>query len=162
MENAAHQHLLVNHFPIVAAVLAIPIALMALLLRRERGLLLAAVFLLVVSGLGGWIAYSTGEDAMEMFENSEEEIWYETYQEADVGEHEERAETTVWVATAAAVIGVVVLFLAHRRPPDNPLPRYFVLLVLVGALATSATMAWTADAGGVVMHPEIRPTKTGK
>jgi hypothetical protein len=160
MDNAAHLHLLVNHFPIVGAALAIPVLLFALLLRKERGLLLAGVILLVIVAITGWMSVETGEKAMDQLSDQQDQKWANTYSEAEdadsVGMHEDRAETAVWFAYAAAVISIVVLAAAHVRPIDNPLPRVWVAVVLLAAMATAGAMAWAGNAGGVIMHREIR------
>jgi hypothetical protein len=70
--------------------------------------------------------------------------------------HEERAETATWVATASALVGIGVLVAAHRRPAERPLGRPWLGLVLAGALATSAAMGYAGNAGGGIMHREIR------
>jgi peptidoglycan/LPS O-acetylase OafA/YrhL len=156
--NAIHQHLLVNHLPIFGAYFAIPILLLSLALRRERGLLLAAVFLLVVTAIGGWVSLSTGESAMDAIEGQEGKPWYKAYDEASetVLAHEERAETATWIATGAAVLGVAVLVLAHFRPVEEPLGRAWIAAALAGAVVTAAAMSYTGNAGGVIMHREIR------
>lgn len=156
MDNAAHLHLLVNHFPIIGTFLAVPLLVLAILLRKERGLLLASVFLLVVTAASGWASMQTGEKAMDMIEGQEESKWYRIYEEADVGEHEERAEKAMYVAVPTAVLGVVVLLLARRRTVENPLPRFWLVLLLGAAGATAGAMAWAGNAGGVIMHREIR------
>jgi hypothetical protein len=163
VDNAAHLHLLVNHFPIIGAFLAIPLLVLALLLRRERGLLLASVFLLVAVAVSGWLSIQTGEKAMDMMERDETKPWGKVYDAARtqgdvdfVDLHEERAQSSMWFAVPTAVAGLVVLVLAHRRQPDNPMPRIAVAVLLVGAVATGAAMARVGNAGGVIMHREIR------
>jgi hypothetical protein len=156
MDNAAHVHLLVNHFPIVGAFLAIPVLLLALLLRKERGLLLAGTLLLVVVAASGWFSVQSGEKAMDLLDGQEEAKWAETYQEADVGEHEDRAELAMWFAYPTAVLSILVLAAAHVRPADNPLGRVWIGVVLAAAVATGLAMAWAGNAGGVIMHREIR------
>lgn len=156
MDNAAHLHLLVNHFPIIGSALAVPLLVLTLILRKERGLLLASVFLLVVTAVTAWASMSTGEDAMDMFDKNDAKDWFEPYSEADVGEHEERAENSMWFAVPTAAVGLFVLVLAHRRPVDRPLHRLWVALLLVGAGLTAAAMGYVGNAGGVLMHREIR------
>ncbi len=156
MVNAAHWHLLVNHFPIVGAILAVPVALLALILRKERGLLLAAVFLLAATAVTAWISVETGENAQDWIESAEDKPWFRAYEEANVGEHEERAETAAVVSYVSAAVGLFVLWLARRRTAENPLPRFWILLVVAGAAATSGAMGWAGNAGGVIMHREIR------
>ena len=156
MDNAAHLHLLVNHFPIVGAFLAVPVLVLALILRKERGLLLAGTLLLAVVAVSGWFSVRTGEQAMDLLDGQEDAAWNETYQEADVAEHEDRAELAMWFAYPTAVISILVLAAAHVRPADNPLGRVWIGVVLAAALATSGAMAWAGNAGGTIMHREIR------
>ncbi len=158
MENAAHLHLLVNHFPIIGAFLSVPMLLLALLLRKERGLLLASVFLLVVAAAGGWVSQQTGEKAWDMIQKGQSAgaPWTDDVQDESITLHEERAAHAMWFAVPTAVLGVVALVLARRRPPENPLSRWWILLLLVGAGLTSAGMAYAGNAGGVIIHREIR------
>jgi hypothetical protein len=158
VDNEAHLHLLVNHFPIIGAFLAVPMLVLTLLLRKERGLLLASVFLLVVTAVSAWLSIETGEKAMDMLDAQEDRKWFKTYQEGEdaLGEHEERAEKSMYAAVPTALLGVLLLVMAHRRPPENPLPRVWIGLLLVGAAATGGAMAYTGNAGGVIMHREIR------
>ena len=168
MDNAAHLHLLVNHFPIVAAFLAVPMLVLALLLRKERGLLLASVFLLVVTAASGWASLKTGEKAMDYINDKQDSgaAWADDVDDRAVGEHEERAENSMYFAVSTAVLGLVVLVLAHRRAPENPLPRWWIVVLLVGAGLTSVGMAYVGDAGGPIVHREVRGdsvfTKTEK
>jgi hypothetical protein len=130
--------------------------ILTIVLRKERGLLLASVFLLVATALTAWASMSTGEDAMTMFDKNDERDWFEPYSEADVGEHEDRAENSMWFAVPTAVVGLVVLVLAHLRPAEKPLNRLWIALLLVGAILTSVAMGYVGNAGGLIMHREIR------
>jgi hypothetical protein len=158
--NDAHQHLLVNHLPVFAPVLAVPILFLAMLLRKERGLLLAAVFLLVAGAVGTWLSFESGEEAYEMIQDEQAKAspkeWSDDVDDGAIAEHEDRAEKAVWWPYGTAALGLVVLVLAHRRPIDNPLPRWPIALLLVAAGLTSAAMGWVANAGGVIVHREIR------
>jgi hypothetical protein len=157
VDNAAHLHLLVNHFPIIGAFLSIPLLVLTLLLRKERGLLLASVFLLVVVAGTAWASLATGDKAHDMIEAQENSKAYATMDEADVPEHERRADlATWWFAVPTAAAGLVVLVMARRRAAENPLPRWCVAVLLVGAALTSWKMAMCGNAGGVIMHREIR------
>jgi hypothetical protein len=131
--------------------------------RKERGLLLASVFLLVAVAVTGWLSIETGEKAMDMMERDENKAWGKIYSDAQsegdvdlVDLHEERAEKSMYAAVPTALLGLVLLVVAHRRPPENPLPRVAIGVLLVGALATGAAMAQVGNAGGVIMHREIR------
>jgi uncharacterized membrane protein len=159
VDNAAHLHLLVNHFPIIASVLAVPMLLLTFVFRKERGLLLASVLLLVVTAGAGWISIETGEKAETMFEDHPNKEWYEPFEEeeATVTEHEQRAErATWWFALPTAALGIALLVVAHLRSRDDPLPRWWILLLLVAAVLTALGMGYVGNAGGVIMHREIR------
>lgn len=158
MGNAAHQHLLVNHLPVFAPALALPILVLAMLLRKERGLLLAGVLLLVLGAAGGWASIKTGEDAHSFVEDAQTagKSWTDDVDDAAIAEHESRAGTATWIATGAAVIGLVLLFAAHVRPAENPLPRIWIGLLVVAAAFATAGMGYVANAGGVIVHREIR------
>ncbi len=158
MGNAAHWHLLVNHFPIIGAFLALPLLVLTLLLRKERGLLLASVFLLAAVAVTGWMSIASGEKAWDMIQKGQSDgaAWTDDVDDAAIDEHEERAERAMWAAAPTAVLGVIALILAHRRPPENPLPRWWIGLLLVGAAATGGAMGYAGNAGGVIIHREIR------
>jgi hypothetical protein len=158
MGNAAHQHLLVNHLPVFASLLAIPILFLALVLRRERGLLLAGVFLLLATAGGTWASMQTGEDAYEFVGDAQSDgkEWADHVQDEAIAEHEERAENAQWVAYAAAVIGLIVLVMAHGRPFENPIPRMWIFVVLLCAALTAVAMGYVANVGGPIVHREIR------
>src|SRR5262245_5457905 len=117
---------------------------LTLLLRKERGLLLASVFLLAVTALAGWASLSTGTKAMDYIEERGEKgaEWTADVDDSEMAEHEHRAKNTMYCAVPTAVFGLVVLVLAHRRPPENPLPRWWIGALLVGAGLTSVGMAY--------------------
>lgn len=145
--NAAHLHLLVNHLPIIGAMLTVPLLLLAMLMPRERGALRAAVLVAVLTGLGGGLALWTGEPAEEIVED------IAGVDEAAIHTHEERAELAAGLGGFAAVLGVMALALSERRKAVH-LPLAGV--ALVGAVLTAGAMAWTGASGGPIRHSEIR------
>lgn len=142
--NPAHFHLVINHFPIVGTLLAIPLFGLALLRGRDRGVWLAATVLLGLAGVFAGAAFLTGEPAEEYVEDMA------GVTEAAIGTHEERAE----VATVFAVltgVGAIAAFAIGRK-------REGALLVigpLCAAVVTGGLMVWTGAAGGAIRHPEI-------
>jgi hypothetical protein len=146
--NGAHLHLLVNHLPIIGAFLTLPLLALALVRRHDRGLLLAATLTLAIVGVGALAALNTGEQAEEVVEH------LPGFSEQTIELHEERAEIAAIVAVVSAVGGLSLLGLAWRR--DGPVPSLWLAALLAATLATSGTMAWTGQAGGVIRHTEIR------
>lgn len=146
--NAAHVHLLVNHFPIVGTVLAIPLLLLALLLPRERGLWLGGLLVLGLSGVAAVVADRTGEPAEEMIED------VVPFDEYAMEEHEERAEVATVFSVATLILAGAVFAIGRRR---DVVPLPLVAAPLVAAIVGAGLMAWTGAAGGRIRHEEIRP-----
>ncbi len=153
LSNAAHVHLLVNHFPIIGAFLGVLLTAVALLRRADRGVLLSAVIVLVVTGVGGMAASWTGEPAMGQIEEMDQAI--EASEE--LGQHEERGEFAALVSAGTALLAIAILWAAWRRPVGEPTPALWIAIVLVAAIVTAALMARTGAIGGLVMHREVRP-----
>lgn len=145
--NAAHLHLLVNHLPIIGAMLFVPLLLLAMLTARERGVMRAAALVAVLSGLGGGAALWTGEPAEELVEE------LPGIDEVALHTHEERAEAAAALGGLTAVLAIVALALTERRGAVH-LPLAGV--ALVSGVLTAGAMAWTGAAGGPIRHSEIR------
>ena len=151
--NAAHQHLVINHLPVVGSVIGSLLAALALILRREPGLVLASAFVAVFSGLGAAAAYYTGEPAEEMVEHRP------GFSREAMQEHEESAEA------ASAVAGIVAFFaltlLVRGGAGSLPLPPWSAVALLLGQLCVLAFMIWTATEAGRIHHEELRaPAKS--
>jgi hypothetical protein len=145
--NAAHFHLIVNHLPIVGAVLSVPLLVLALFQRADRGALRAAVAVLVLSAGGALASLWSGEPAEEQVEH------LPGTSEAAIEIHEERAELATGLSVVTALLGVGALVLAERRRIGSAAP---IAVTLAGAVLTAGAMAWTGSTGGVIRHPEIR------
>jgi hypothetical protein len=145
--NAAHLHLLVNHLPIVGTLLSVPLLALAFGLR-DRGVWLAATVVLAISGVGVAAAYFSGEPAEGVVED------LAGVDKTVIHEHEERAEVAAVLTGVAALIGVFTFALGARRPRLAALP-------LVAAMAASAALGWTGEAGGRVRHTELRDAPAG-
>jgi len=150
--NAAHLHLVVNHLPIVGAMLSVPLVIMALAFRNERGLLIAAAMTLTLTGAGALATMQTGEPAEERVEH------LPGIAENLIHEHEERAEMATGLAVATAIGALALFGMTIRRGASPPAPLLAALLV--GTIATSGAMAWTGKAGGLIHHTEIRSDAT--
>jgi uncharacterized membrane protein len=139
-------HLILNHFPVVTAVLGLPLFLVAIL-RRSGSLRAAALGVFVAAGALALPAYFTGEPA-------EEKVGHlPGVSEDDIGRHEEAAEVAAVVVGLQGLAALVALFLLRRRP-GLPAPLTAVLLVL--SVAGAVLMARTANLGGLIRHSEIR------
>jgi hypothetical protein len=150
--NPAHLHLLVNHFPIVGAFVSLPLLALALWRRGDRGSLLAAVTVLVVSAAGAGAAQLTGDDAEEVVEH------LPGVSESLIHTHEERAEVATILAVVTGLGSLGILGFAIR---SGKTPLIGTVVLTAGALATAGTMAWTGQAGGQIRHTEIRDGAPG-
>jgi hypothetical protein len=103
------------------------------------------VFLLIGIAAGG--VYLTGEPAEEAVEKAA------GVTEANINRHETAASVAT---TAAALLGVAALALLWRSRRTAAIPSSLLKTVLVLGVVTSAAMAWTANRGGQIRHPELR------
>ncbi len=144
--NGAHLHLILTHLPVLG--IAFGALLLGLgLVRQDRGIQQAALGALVLSGLAAGLAYLTGEGAEEAIERT-----------VGAGKpYLERHEEAGMVGlVAAGVVGVLALIALVGGRQNRPLSRGVLIVNLGLALAASGALAWVANLGGQIGHPEIR------
>lgn len=144
--NAAHQHLLINHFPIIALVLGIIILLIGILAKssvtRRVGL-----FVFFIAGVTALPSMSTGEGAEEIVEHLDG---------ADhhlIHEHEEKAEALMPFMWGIMILSLVALFLEWKKKSMAMMASITVLLV---GLIAAYFGREVNNSGGEISHPEIR------
>ncbi len=147
--NAPHLHLLINHLPVFGSALAIPLFLLALWRPRDKGALLAALLILVLGATGGGIAVWTGGIAGDRLEGAP------GISMKAMSEHENRADIS---AIALGIVGLAALFEGYLalKTSAQP-PRIRVIALLIGTVIAAGLIGWTAEAGGLIHHDEIRP-----
>lgn len=146
--DAAHLHLLLNHVPVLGTFFGLALLAYALL-RRQQDVLKAALGVFVVTGLAAGVVYLTGESAEELVEGMA------GITEALIEPHEESALVALVLAGVLGLAALVGLLFFRRGVPD-----WLGSAVLVLALVAGGAMAWTANLGGRINHPEIRPGAT--
>lgn len=144
--NAAHLHIMLNHFPIVGVFIGTGLLTLWLLWRRD-GLVVAGLWTLVGSGVAAVPVYLLGLEAEDVVEGMK------TITEASIERHEEAA---LWALIGLLVLGAAAAWALWRRR-GSPLRRGAVIGIWVLALVVSGITAWTAERGGEIHHPEIRP-----
>lgn len=132
------------HFPIALAFTAFGFDLVALILRRRRWLDSAGASLWVLSAVGAWAAWWSGEQAAEA-------MWQVSgAAQAALADHENLGLMSAVVLTAVAGIRLVAVWLAVKDPKTSlGLVRAAGLAAGLGALVLIAV---TADHGGALVY----------
>lgn len=144
--NEAHLHLILNHFPILGTIFAIPLLAYGFL-RKNTSLEIAGLFFLLFVGVISIPTYLSGEAAEDIVKKLKDvsEIYIE--------KHKELASIAVVVALITSSVSLIAIVLSLR---NNPLRRVFAAIALLLALLTSGVMVLTANYGGKIRHSEIR------
>lgn len=147
LSHPEYVHLILNPIPIYGSILG-AFALSIALFFKSPSSKIAPLALLAIAGIAAWPVGEYGHKAESRVENLLDENgheWFET--------HEHRAEKVmpifyVMAFAALAAIAVCVTLPKKARPVSA--------IVLVLALASIWAGAWIGQAGGKVMHKELR------
>ena len=136
-------HLMVNHFPIILALLGAAAAVLAFI-TRKRAVLLYTVATLTLAGASSYPALWSGEEAEEAIE----ERWYVNRDQ--IHEHEESAEVAKWILLATGVVSAAGWWRLARAGRDAQPGMALLSAVLVLSVASATAMAWTSWQGGFI------------
>lgn len=144
--NAAHLHLVLNHFPIIIPIIGILIMIAGFFLKSEI-LKKTAFGLFVLGALFTLPAFATGEDAEDIVENLAgiEEEYIET--------HEEVAETFAYLSYGLGVLSIIGFWASWK---EKSFANYLSIAVLLFAVVVLYFGRETGTTGGEIRHPEIR------
>jgi len=148
--DAAHLHLMLNHFPLAGMLGALMIVTLGRCSKNEA-LTRTGLALVVLTGALTFPTFLTGEPAEKAIEH------LPGISESLIEAHEEAAEKIVWLVGIAAAISAAGLIQAFRK---GVTPRWAVIGVLGLGVATAASLAWVNNLGGRISHPEIRGKTT--
>lgn len=145
--NWAHVHLALNHVPVLGTVFLVLLLGIGMLKRSFeiqklalQGLLLLALVSIPIKFTGDFAAEQSAEAA--------------GWDKALVLQHEESADQ----ATAGVfLMGIATLASLLLNRKKAAYPRWAVLVPLLLGAVTIVLMVRTAQAGGLINHPEIRP-----
>lgn len=143
--NFAHIHLMVNHVPLLATLFGGGLLAYGLM-TNQRALKSAGLVFGVIAGLSGAASMMSGERAEDVVEQ------YESTNEQAIHDHEEAAETTRWALAALALISLTGLLLPKKHEKVQGRVEWTAWLIF---LITLGMVAWTANLGGPISHPEI-------
>ncbi|MBD3257272.1 hypothetical protein GF377_02475 [candidate division GN15 bacterium] len=145
--NDAHLHLLLNDIPVLGTVSGIVFIMIGLVARKETFKLIGC-WVLLIAGLAAIPVVVTGEGAEEVIEHLQD------VDEDIIHEHEEAAELVYPFAIIMGVGGLATI-IVHKHVPK--LRKTFVFSLLGLAIVVAGMIAWTANLGGQIRHPEVRP-----
>lgn len=143
--NSVHLHLMVVHLPIILVPLGAILLATALIRKTDHFSKLGSA-LFVASALFATAAFLTGESAEEAVEE------LPGVSESQLESHEESADSALAFTLALGVLGLVGLATTSRLPRSAQ--AYFHGAMLITSLVTSGFLAYTAQEGGKIRHPE--------
>ena len=144
--NLAHLHLMLNHIPLVGIGFVTLLLIIALIMKNSVLINISLVFVVIVA-LWAIPAYLTGEPAEEIVED------IPGISEQMIDEHEEFAEVAF---IFIEVVGALALLTIFVRRYSVKIGNILTLLTLLGIITGGGLIAWTANLGGKISHPEIR------
>lgn len=144
--NEAYLHLLLNHFPIVATLIA-AVLLIAGLLAKNNGIIKSALIIMVFSALFTVPVFLTGEGAEEAVEH------IEGVTHDSIEEHEEMGEKAAWVMYAMGALALLSAILIRKK---HALARLITIVTLLLSFAAFGMMMRTGLSGGHIRHTEIQ------
>ena len=142
--NAAHIHLMLNHFSIIGSIFGLVLLAVATA-RNSRELITVSLACLASVAIISIPVYFTGppaEEAIKRLTGISEEV---------IERHEEAAQFAFTGIECVGTLALAGLWLFRTEPP----PRWFLVILLVGSLLTAGVMIYTANRGRRVRHPEI-------
>ena len=143
--SIVHLHLLLNHFPVIGAILG-ALFLAVALLRRSSELAKISLAFLALVGAASVLVFLTGEPAQEALEK------LPGFSERLVDRHEDMALVATIVTGTIGALALAAMILYRRRA----VPHWLSTVVLVCAVGSSAVMGYTAYLGGQIRHTELR------
>ena len=144
--NWAHVHLILNHIPLLGIGFSILLVIIAMFRRSSELINVALIFVILVA-LWAIPVYLTGEPAEEVVEN------LPGISEQLIEEHEEQAELAFIFIEVTGGLALISLF---ARWYSDKLGQKLTVLTLLFLIVSGGLMAWTANLGGKINHPEIR------
>ena len=144
-----HLHLLLNHVPVIGAVLGV-LLLSVALLRRSDELGKAALGLFALLAAAALVVFLTGEPAEELVEK------LPGFSHAITERHEDAARVAMIAMGLTGAFCLIALVVIRKRP----LARWVTPVALVVSLGTAGVMGYTANLGGQIRHTELRTATT--
>jgi hypothetical protein len=142
-----HLHLALNHVPVLGAPFLLGLLVWSWAWRQALPLRFCLCLFVVLAVVSIAIKF-TGDFAAEKV------VGTPGFEKALIDRHEESADQATTGVFFTGIAAAVALLLSRK---SRPTPAWSLALLSVLALLTFALMARTANLGGHIRHPEIRP-----
>ncbi|HUQ48335.1 MAG TPA: hypothetical protein VM053_08850 [Gemmatimonadaceae bacterium] len=143
--NWIYFHLLINHFPVVLAGVALLTMLFGSLIGRRQAWLYTAITL-TLAGVFAYPTAESGERASKIFRDRMPSA------REHIESHEEAARLTLWILLGSGVLGIVSWYRIGSDEPTMPVPGWVKVALTVPALASAGAVGVTSYRGGHIGH----------
>lgn len=144
--NAAHIHLMLNHYPIFAVFFATLLLIFGMRMKQPA-LRFAAYILFMSAGVLVIVAYLSGSLAEDQIEHVAGVL------EQAVDSHEDAGKVTLAVVLLSALAAAYAAWAETRAKLMRGVQTAVVVLGIIGFAAAG----YAALLGGYIHHPEVRP-----
>jgi uncharacterized membrane protein len=148
--NGAHAHLIVNHVPVISVIIGIGFLIIGILRRRDI-IIKSALWIFLGTAAAAIVTFLTGDPAEHIVRQ------LPGISEALIEPHCELAEKAFISAIILGLLSLAALVVYHKKAA---LPAWLLVITVVWSLLVGVLMAWTANRGGMIHHPEIRSSFT--
>jgi hypothetical protein len=150
-----HLHVILNHVPMIG-IAASGIPLLYGLIGKQRHAVIVGLSMLVIFAAFTPLVVTFGEEAEERFhDNAALAAMIDAAGMEWMHTHEDRAEPVAIIVYIAGGLGLLGLLATIAR---KKLQAAAAIVALIGCVVSVGGMAWVADAGGKIRHPEFRAT----
>ena len=150
--DAVHLHLALNHVPVLGTVFA-AIALGVAWWRRNPEFVRLSLWGVVLLCAVSVAIKFTGDFAWD-----ELRPWPQPYDGPRVERHEQAADRATTAVFVTGLVAGAALWVGRKRPA---VPGGMTAAVMVLLFGTFGLMAWTANLGGQLRHPQLRGDNAG-
>ncbi len=151
--DAPYIHLLVNHFPVVLAVVGAIAAVIAFI-TGHRSTWTFSLGALLLAGLTAYPAVFTGERAEDVMEK----VWFVSGEQIE--SHERAAKLALWFTIGTGVLALVAIWREHTAYTGGrtvlATPRPLRGLVALAAVVSAGLLGRAAWEGGYIVHKAER------
>ena len=142
--DAAHLHLMVNHFPVVLSIVGMASLAVGAVTRRDF-YWRAGLILMVLAAIAAGVAILTGESASDEIRQRAFVV------RGTIGAHSSAAYAALWALLVAGVISGYARWSARAREV-MALPAWLRELVLLLALVGASLVSYAAYRGGIIVY----------